>query len=176
MATMAAPASVEPDATEALPEIDIALADLELSRLDRDYLATINATKIDHSAPIDAPEPEEEGYQVLGDGNLSDSDCGDELETAPQRDDDDDEASHTSNAPMGGIDGADHSQGDADEASEGENDAVLAADGASADEIVDQPREIAIPEDKRQLITSLMGGFQLKGAEQWADRLPSRRK
>lgn len=166
---MAAPAAEE-------LEIDISLADLELSRLDRDYLATINATKINHTVSDDAFEPEEEGYQVLGDGNLSDSDCGDESEAAPQRDDDDDHASRTTDAPIGDADGASHRQGAAEDASEGEHDAVLAADGSRPDEIVDQPRDIAIPEDKRQLITSLMGGFQLKGAEQWADKLPSRRK
>lgn len=170
---MAAAPIAEPE-----PEIDISLADLELSRLDRDYLATINATKINHVAPADASEPEEEGYQMLGDGNSSD----DESEGAPRRDDDDEaDASHEGDAPMGDADAANHGPGDAEGASAGEDaPAVLAAapaeGGASADEIVDQPRDIAIPEDKRQLITSLMGGFQLKGAEQWAEQLPARRK
>jgi hypothetical protein len=165
-----APIANEPDE----PGIDISLADLELSRLDRDYLATINATSIERSAPADAPEPEEEGYQMLDDGNLSD--CDEESETAPQRDDDED-ASRSGDAQMGDTDSQDHGQEEAEHASVGEGDAVLVAppEGTELDEIVDQPRDIAIPEDKRQLITSLMGGFQLKGAEQWADCLPSRR-
>jgi hypothetical protein len=138
-------------------EIDLSLADLELSRLDRDYLATIDATVFDQE-PLD--DPADEGYQVLGDGDASES--GDENGDAAEHVNDD-------GGPMVGAKKED-ALAVPDDGLERVTLAQATAPAPADEVIVDRPRDITLTDDTRALVTNLMSGFALPGADAWADR------
>jgi hypothetical protein len=139
-------------------EIDLSLADLELSRLDRDYLATINATVIDQE-PLD--DPADEGYQVLGDGDASES-----------GDVNGDAAEHVNDDGVEPMVGAKEEDPPAvpDDGLERVSLAQATAPAPADEVIVDRPRDITLTDDTRALVTNLMSGFALPGADAWADR------
>lgn len=176
------------------------IAELELSRLERDYLATVNARPIDRANPgASAPHDEEDddaqddaggadaGYTMLGDDELE-SEGDDVDDEAPDASDgsaelrSDEDAPRAAAAPEEGSPGRDGVRTRPEEASfaDGavETAAPWGADGSGAtfeavwpsNDAVAPPRDIALTDDKRTLITSIMSGFEIKGAGEWSAR------
>ncbi|KAJ1638042.1 hypothetical protein T492DRAFT_947566 [Pavlovales sp. CCMP2436] len=164
----------------------MSIADRELSRIERDYLATINATLIQHAlpeAPVDAGDA---GYQMLGDDGTSDlgSDDGGERGGAGgdvERLGPDDSLAPAAAACQPMVDDKDDSLAAAagkamavDAAAPTSASAPTPAAAGAEDAAQPRGRDIAITDDSKALITGLMSGFQLGGAGEWASSFSER--
>mmetsp|Transcript_15664 Transcript_15664/g.36283 ORF Transcript_15664/g.36283 Transcript_15664/m.36283 type:complete len:160 (+) Transcript_15664:61-540(+) len=152
----------------------MSIADRELSRIERDYLATINATLIQHAlpeAPVDAGDA---GYQMLGDDGASDlgsDDDGGERGEAGE----DAEQFGTDDAQAPAVAAYQPKADDDDGSLAAPTGEAMAVDAAApAEASTPTGRDIAITDDSKALITGLMSGFQLGGAGEWASSFSQR--